>query len=125
MLIYFFTNGELTSTKYLFQHRYSDDARFIQDYDSFKESLTKKYGKPFEDNRYFTSSTYDDEYQNWKMTLSIGELSFFTTWIHKKTKIVSALYGNNYEITFAIEYTSLENEDVVNKINENKLMDNL
>lgn len=124
-VVYRFHNNELVSMDYNFDHTYSDDARFVNDFETLKDSLVKKYGKPSENNRYFTSEIYDDNISDWGMALSTGELSFFTTWLVNKTKILLALYGDNYEVSFSLSYISLEHEDIVNEDDKQIFLDDI
>lgn len=125
LIVYRFHNQVLVSMDYIFEHTYSDDARFVNDFEDLKDSLTKKYGQPSQNDRYFTSETYDDNISDWGMALSTGELSFFTRWITNKTKILLALYGDNYEVSFILSYISLEHEDIVEEDDEQNFLDDL
>ena len=125
LIVYRFYNNKLSSMDYIFKHTYSDDARFVNDFETLKDSLIKKYGKPLESNRHFFSETYEDSYTDWGMALSTGELSFFTTWIVNQTKIMLALYGDNYEVSFILSYSGTEYEGSIQETNEQNLLNDL
>lgn len=125
LIVYRFHSNELYSMDYIFQHTYSDDAKFVNDFETFKESLTTKYGMPKEDNRHFFSDTYEDTYSDWGIALSTGELSFFTTWIVDKTKIILGLYGDNYQTSFILSYIGIEYEAKVEESDKQDLLDEL
>ncbi len=125
LIIYRFHNNVLVSMDYMFEHTYSDNGRFVNDFETLKGSLAKKYGKPSEDNRFFHSETYDDIISDWGMAISTGELSFFTTWISNQTKILLALYGDNYDVSFILSYSGLEYESAVEADSEQSFLDDL
>ncbi len=124
-LLYDFLSNELCSVRYMFLHEHSDDGDFINDFDTLKDNLIKKYGKPSQDDRYFTDDLYEDTFGEWGMSLSRGKLSFFTKWNINNTEILLALYGDNYEISFNLSYTGLEYKTLLAQEGESQLFDDL
>lgn len=47
-----------------------------------------------------------DDREEWGFAVSLGHLVYFSTWETSETEISEALYGDNYKISFSIEYTS-------------------
>lgn len=124
-LYYTFIQNKLARAKYVFTHGHSDEVKFIYDFESIKENLTKKYGNPAEDDRFFSDDLYDDVPAEWAMAMGRGNLSFYTTWRINNTEITLALYGDNHEIKFVIEYSGTEYTEMFNEKNEQSLMDDL
>ena len=124
-LYYMFIQNKLARAKYLFTHGHSDEVKFIYDFESIKENLTKKYGTPAKDDRFFHDDLYDDVPAEWGMAMGRGNLSFYTTWLINNTEITLALYGDNHEINFVIEYLGTEYSEMLDEKSEQNLMDDL
>jgi len=62
--------------------------------------------------------------QEWSVDgyLSLGHLLYYTDWETTRSVITIALYGENYEITNAIEYLGKELKSFENNINEQKVL---
>ncbi len=103
----FFIDNRLTRSKYVFLEEHSNENLYLSDFKSIDEILQEKYGK--EETRYkWRRDLYKDDSDRWGFAVSIGDLFVATNWDTEKTFITHALYGDNYEITHAIEYVSLE-----------------
>jgi hypothetical protein len=88
-----------------------------------KEFLVKKYGKPIKDSQLWKNDLYRDEYKDWGFAVSLGHLVYFADWETPNTHISLALYGENYEITLAIEYQSKKLKKLEEKEKEKKALD--
>lgn len=125
-LVYDFFKNELTSVRYIFLNEHSDDGDFIYDFEHLKDNLTKKYGKPNKDDRYFSDELYEDTFSEWGMSLGRGKLSFFTQWnVNDTTEILLSLYGDNYHINFSLRYSGLKYKDLLEEESESQLYDDL
>ena len=122
-IIYIFIERKLVRTKYLITEEHSNKNDYVSDYDSLKESLTKKYGQPIIDKRYWKHDLYKDDYQRWGFAVSIGHLSYYAMWKTLQTSIVLALYGDNYDITLVIEYKSEELKELEEREKEKELLE--
>jgi hypothetical protein len=122
-IIYIFAQGELVRTKYLITEKHSNENDHISDYDSLKESLTKKYGGPINDGHKWKNDLYKDDYQRWGFAVSIGHLAYYAMWKTPQTTIAILLKGDNYDITLVIEYVSEELKELEEKEKEKELLE--
>lgn len=111
-IIYIFVDNKLTRAKYLFKQSHTNKNDFISDYKSLNNALKNKYGNPNSEDHYWSDDLYKDTPSDWGLALSVGYHSYFTEWDTNKTEILSALYGDNYEITMVVEYYSKEFKDL-------------
>ncbi|MCD6098451.1 DUF3157 family protein [bacterium] len=122
-ILYIFAEGKLVRAKYAFTETHSNKNDYISDFNTLKETLTKKYGKPVKDSRIWRNDLYEDDYQYWGFAVSLGHLAYFAEWETPNTYITLALYGENYEITLAIEYQSKKLKKLEEKEREKKSLD--
>jgi len=106
LILYIFVDGLLVRGKYLIIEEHSNKNDCISDYENLKTLLQDKYGKPSKDATYWKNALYRDEYQSWGFAVSLGHLVYFTEWKTATADINLALYGENYDITLAVEYMS-------------------
>ncbi len=119
---YIFTDEKLTRAKYVIQETHTNKS----DYKTLKSLLTKKYGSTILDNdQKWFNDLYKDEYQQWGMAISLGHLSYISSWQTPKTKIDLVLSGDNYEINLVIEYKSTQFEGVEKKLKEKEDLNKL
>lgn len=123
IIFYVFIDDQLVRAKYILDGTHENDNLFINDYSDFTEILTKKYGKPKEENVFWNDDLYKDNPSNWGYALSKGHLSYFSTWESKDTAIVASLTGDNFEIRCHLEYRSKELEDLEEKASEKEVLD--
>lgn len=105
---YLFTEGKLTSGRYLAQDEHSNKNEYITDYNDLKALLEKKFGQPSQDKSIWKNDLYKDDYSDWGFALSLGHLVYFSTWENSDSEIMIILTGENYDIQLMIEYVSIE-----------------
>lgn len=110
---------------YLFSERHTNQNDYISDYKTLKKSLTKKYGKPKSSKSYWLNDLYKDNYQQWGMAVSKGDLTYYTHFKTDDTEIVLALSGDNYKIDLRIEYQSIKLGKLEHAEKEKKNQDKL
>lgn len=123
--VYFFVDNKLTRAKYMFNQKHTNENDFISDYKSLNNALRNKYGKPDEEDHFWSDDLYKDTPSDWGFAVSLGHHSYFTEWDTKDTEILSALHGDNYEINMVVEYYSKElknlDEEKTNQDTQSKL----
>jgi hypothetical protein len=124
-VMYVFAKNKLFRAKYALIEKHSNKNSYISDFNTLKESLIKKYGKSKNDKVYWLNDLYKDDYSHWGMAISIGHLSYYTTWETDETTIILYLTGDNYQINLGIEYTSKKLEGLQKANNDNKAMEDL
>ncbi len=113
---YIFINDQLIRAKYFLKEEHTNKNDFIIDYNSTKEALSTKYGKPDKENTYWKNDLYKNDYSDWGLAISIGHLAFFSSWKINDMNIFLFLRGDNYKISCGIEYDSDKFKDTVDKI---------
>tara|TARA_B100000767_G_C19489434_1_gene419598 strand:+ start:70 stop:621 length:552 start_codon:yes stop_codon:yes gene_type:complete len=121
--VFYYKQDKLWMGVYLLEETHSNKNAYIDDYNSFKDLLSKKYGTPTEDETYWIDDLYKDDYSGWGMAISKGDMLKYSTWSDDKTDIECSILGDNYDITCKIRYASIELKDWVEKIDEKENLD--
>ena len=115
---FYYKQDKLYSGAYILAESHSNKNGYIDDYNNFKNLLSKKYGTPTNDETYWKDDLYKDDYSSWGMAISKGDMLKYSTWSDDKTDIECSITGDNYDITCKILYSSNELKDWVSEINE-------
>ena len=105
-LLYLFKSGRLNGAGYFFVHKHTNLNDFIDDFQSIKSLLTKKYGAPASDDVIWKNDLFKDDYQNWGSAIAMGHLVYRAAWETERTLLILSLSGDNYEIDMLIGYYS-------------------
>jgi hypothetical protein len=122
---YVFAYDTLVRARYSIYEEHSNKNEYITDYEKLKEILNNKYGNPTKDRTTWLSSIYKDNPKDWGLAVSIGHLAYFSEWDTESTKIWLMLQGDNHEIQFTVEYTSIKYSYLDKKIEKEKQIDEL
>ena len=112
---YLFTKGILTTGRYLVSESHTNKNDFLNDYNSLKNLLIKKYGEPLKDETVWKNNLYKDEYSDWGFAISLNHLLYYATWETKDSDITIMLSGENYKISLLIEMESINFKDLKQK----------
>lgn len=108
-LLYLFCDDGLYQVLYLSEETHTNDSLYIDDYEKFKEALTKKYGEPLVDREKWESDSKKSYYADRKGdALCYGYLTYLTGWTLDRMQIVMSMRADNYEISMFIVYQSNE-----------------
>jgi len=107
-VVYIFTYGKLTRTKYQIFENHTNKTEYLSDYYSLLEVLRAKYRSPNREDTFWKNDLYKDDPKDWGMAVAVGHLSMFASWEAERTNITLALFGDNFKIDLGIEYTSKE-----------------
>lgn len=108
LLAYYFCDGGLYSVRYILNEDHSVDSLYIDDYNTFKQALTNKYGEPLLDNEKWTSDSKKSFHADDKgRALNYGYLSYYTCYITERVIVEMDMSADNYEVSTLINYTSL------------------
>ena len=124
-LLYKFINNQLVASYYMILETHTNKNDFIDDYDTFKNTLTKKYGKPKMDKIVWKNDLYKDDYSSWGMAISVGHLVYASTWEVPNTEIGNMLHGENYNISYVVTYESKKLKGLKEKVEEKEALDAL
>ncbi len=105
---YFFTSDMLTRARYLISKNHANKNDYITDFDVLKAQLIKKYGKPTEDETKWKNSLFKDHPGEWGHAISQGDLAYRAIWATPRTRIVLALFAQDYDISLALDYISTD-----------------
>ncbi len=123
-IFYIFVQNKLVQAQYVITKTHSNQNDYILDYDSLKEILTKKYGKPTEDDTIWRNDVFNkDNNQWWGLAVSLGALIYVAEWETPNTCIALDLRGENYDIKLIIRYWSKKLEKLGEKAKEKKLLE--
>ncbi|MFC1541591.1 hypothetical protein ACFL50_03975 [Candidatus Latescibacterota bacterium] len=122
-VVYIFVDNQLLRARYVLAESHTNKNVFISDYNEFKEILTKKYGKPKQDDTFWANDLYKDDYSNWGMAISLGHLTYLSSWETQDTEIQTYLTGENYDISCIVEYRSKDLKELEEKAQEKKALD--
>jgi len=122
-VVYIFIKNQLVRAKYLFKNEHSNKTDFIEDYKTIKNGLIKKYGASILDKNIWKNDLYKSDPDEWGMAIAVGHLQYYTLWETEDTKVLLFLDGDNYKISFGIEYASkifsaLEDQSEIENDNE-------
>jgi hypothetical protein len=117
---YYFVNNKLVQGRYTFSDEHTNKNAYIDDFNKVKDSLIGKYGKPTDDNMFWSNNLYKDDPAKWGMAVAAGHLGCQAKWTLNDTIIVLQLKGDNSNITHAVQYASSikEHIDLVKKAEE-------
>jgi hypothetical protein len=105
-IVYYFANNLLTRARYIFMADHSNANMYIDDYKRLKTELTNKYGAPGRDDTIWSNNLYKNDPSEYGMALKVGHLTYVAEWYPPESSIQMILRGDNFKISFWIEYTS-------------------
>jgi len=105
-ILYIFVQNRLVRAKYIFTDKHTNKNDYIDDFKNIKGVLAQKYGRPSEDNVLWRNDLYKDDHDEWGMAICVGHLMYAAKWETPGTSIINLLYGENYEVTHIVEYSS-------------------
>ena len=113
-------NDKLISGNYIFNKKYTNPQLYIQDFNTFKKLLTRKYGKPASDKMNWNKNTPLLEKHNYGQAVVDGNLNLSTIWTTERSLIEIAVTVVNHIPSMHIHYTTknldeLENNDELQK----------
>lgn len=107
-------NDKLISGNYVFNKKYTNPQLYLQDFNTFKKLLTRKYGKPTSEKMNWNKNTPVLEKHNYGQAVVDGNLSMSTTWTTDRSFIEIALTGVNKVPSMHIHYTTISLEELQN-----------
>ena len=105
-IYYIFIKNQLVSTGYMFLEDHSNENDYINDFKSIKKILTKKYGSPKHDIESWDNELFKDDSAKWGFAVSVGHLSYLSSWETNETEINLGLNGDNFEVGHVLSYDS-------------------
>jgi len=123
LLGYFFVDNQLVRARYVLAESHTNENDFITDYNDFKKILTKKNGKPKQDETFWKNDLYKDDYSHWGTAISLGHLVYLSSWETQDTEINLILAGENFDISCIVEYRSKKLKEIEKKAQEKKALE--
>lgn len=110
ILGYYFCDNGLYQVVYSLDEEHTSGESYINDYEKFRDALTKKYGKPLFDRIKWNDSSMKEYYlENGKSkgdALTYGYCSYSTGYQTDRSLIAMSMSSDNYEISTTIVYQS-------------------
>jgi hypothetical protein len=106
MVGYFFVDNKLVRSRYLFQQKHTNKNDYIYDFKDLVELMSQKYGKPDWNSPEWKNRLYQDDPSEYGFAVSLGHLVYSAGWLTDKTDISVLLTGENYDISFLVQYSS-------------------
>jgi len=122
---FIFVEDKLAMAKYLFDATHTNKNDYITDYNSIVKLLSEKYGEPRWNSHRWKNDLYKDDIQQYGFAVSLGHLDYSAGWFKEKTDIDVYLHGENYEISFFIQYVSKKYEQLKTQKDINSSLDKL
>lgn len=109
LLGHYFCDDGLFQVRYILTETHSNEALYINDYETFRDALTKKYGKPLLDYENWTNDSKKNYYADDKgSALCYGYLTYSTLYCTDRSCIQMGMSADNYDITMTVDYNSTE-----------------
>lgn len=109
-------NNKLISGNYRFSKKYSNMQLYVQDYNSFKDLLMQKYGKPaLDQENWSTKATPGNSNATVGQAIADGTLSLITEWHTDRSTIQIMLNRNGNQPLLQIYYTAKTLNEMENK----------
>ncbi len=105
-IIYCLVEDRLVRARYVISEEHSNRNDYIDDYERIKEALIFNYGSPADDQVVWKADLYKEDNDDWGISVSLGHLVFGCDWSTYSTDILLMLCGENYEVSFVVEYSS-------------------
>lgn len=112
-LIYVFKKNVLVEASYLVEERFVDDNRYLEEYNSLKGLLAKKYGAPLADQVKWKDDHYKNNPYMWGFAVGDGDLVMSAMWETDRTKLSLVLEGKDFEESLMIVYSAKGLEDLI------------
>jgi hypothetical protein len=103
-VIYYFTDGKLSSARYTMKQKHHDPALFSEDFIALKKHLLLLYGPCVSFKDIWQDDQFKTDESKWGFAVSLGFLTRLVTWKNGETEIVLRMAGQNHEIFINIEY---------------------
>lgn len=105
-LYYTFVESQLVSAMYAFKVKHNNPQEYLDDFAKVKAILQQKYGVPKIDKMEWKDNLYKNDPEHWGLAVSVGVMICRTIWENNSTQIGEALWGDNFEVKFAVRYSS-------------------
>lgn len=102
--IYSFVDDRLGRGSYVLTSEFSNDNRYVREYESLVDLLKQKYGAPSLSNDTWYGDLYRDDPNDWGMAVGRGDLTRISSWSSADTEVTVMVSGENYEISLTIMY---------------------
>ena len=107
ILVYYFCDDGLFSVRYMFQEEHSNEDAYIDDYQTVKSALYKKYGTTLLEGENWSNDDKKEYYANEKgKAVLYGFLEYYAYYLNDRTEVDLTMNSDNYDISLAINYIS-------------------
>lgn len=122
LVIYYVHDDIIGEAGYMFIEKHSNRNKYIDDFEEIEELLSKKYGEPDRSISPWYDDLYRDDPSRHGFAISVGDHAMQSVWEGSTTKILHILKGDNYDITHAVKYSSVELSDEIERSREEEAL---
>lgn len=106
-VFYYFTNDdELALASYAFYQDYAADNSYIRDFENIEAILKDLYGDPVTEDMFWENDRYRDRPSEYGFAVSIGYLTYASSWLTETTSILHQMTGENFDVSHFVTYAS-------------------
>jgi hypothetical protein len=105
-VLYVLAYDKLVHGMYQITETHTNNTDYLSDYNKLKEALLNKYGTPVKDIIDWKDDLYKSDPPHWGTAVAVGHMRMFTFWKTPRTEITLALFGDNFNISLGIDYSS-------------------
>lgn len=124
-IYYTFNDGRLVQGAYANRESHMNNNEYIDEYKQLKKLLEKKYGEPGDDDVVWRNELYKDDPSGWGTAVSIGHLIYRAEWNTDRSEIITALRGDNFNVTHGVIYSEKATEEEREKEAKEKALEQL
>lgn len=103
-IYYAFINDKFLMGVYFFDETHTNENLYIDDYKKILSYLKDKYGKPTDEDYYWSNYLYRDDFSKWGFAVSIGHLTYRANWTFNNGSIFTLLKGDNFKVSHVVSY---------------------
>jgi hypothetical protein len=103
-VFYEFDNNILVGGHYIFNVEHTISNLYISDYNNINSALDSKYGAQFKYEETWNSDLFKNKPNKRGLALSIGAVSYYTSWKTNRSYIVHQMTGDDDYILHLISY---------------------
>jgi hypothetical protein len=115
---YSFAANKLRQTKFSFVNDSPDKNSYLDDYRKIKDALTRRFGKPVDENMNWRDDSCKEDFSAWGDAVGLGQLELTSRWLTHQTEILASLAGREQKISLVVLFKGLQVRELARKNQE-------
>ena len=112
---YLFAANKLSQTSFAFDSGSLNKNDYLDDYRKIKDALTRKFGKPVEENMDWRDGASKEDFSAWGEAVSLGQLEMRSRWLTPQSEVRARLAGRDEVISLVVLFKKLQVGDMAKK----------